>query len=190
MKVLILGNSIVEHGPLPSIGWYGEWGMAATSKEKDFVHVLMDTLSKVRKNIEWDYQYYNIAYWERDFNYEFPQEQLSYKPDLLIIRLGENVIEEYGKNNDYKTALNLMINKFKTQNSKVLVTSNFWPNTFKDGVQKSVALENKYSFVDLSDLDKDKKNQSLGKFENSSVAIHPSDFGMRNIAIRILKQIK
>ena len=45
-KVLFLGNSITLHGPAPSIGWTGNWGMAATSEEKDYVHLLTADIAK------------------------------------------------------------------------------------------------------------------------------------------------
>ena len=38
IKILFAGNSITYHAPLAEIGWSGSWGMAATSKENDFVH--------------------------------------------------------------------------------------------------------------------------------------------------------
>jgi len=44
-RVLILGNSITIYSPAPQIGWYGDWGMAAGSKDKDFVHILDKSLS-------------------------------------------------------------------------------------------------------------------------------------------------
>lgn len=37
-RVLVLGNSITKH-PITSY-WWGEWGMAASKKENDFVHKL------------------------------------------------------------------------------------------------------------------------------------------------------
>ena len=34
-KILFVGNSITSHGPKADIDWRGNWGMAATSLDKD-----------------------------------------------------------------------------------------------------------------------------------------------------------
>lgn len=205
IKVLILGNSIVHHGSSPSIGWYGEWGMAASAIENDFVHILIRNLRDYKHSqislwfhSEWpeqpyknlDYRILNIAYWEQNFSYDFSAEPLlDYKPDILIVRLGENVNEEYAKKNNYEANLIKLIDSFKSKSSKVIVTGNFWPSSYKDEIQEKVATNNGYKFIDMTDLAIDERNKAIGKFENGGVAAHPSDFGMKNISEKIFKQI-
>ena len=46
VRVMFVGNSITLHGVLKEIGWNNEWGMAASSADNDYVHILME---KVRK---------------------------------------------------------------------------------------------------------------------------------------------
>ena len=46
VKVVFIGNSITLHGKLPEIGWYNEWGMAASAAEKDYVHLVTAAIEK------------------------------------------------------------------------------------------------------------------------------------------------
>ncbi len=48
-KVLILGNSITWHPPGPDLNWFGNWGMAATAADKDFLSLLT---KKIKENNE------------------------------------------------------------------------------------------------------------------------------------------
>ena len=44
VKILFLGNSITRHGKAENLGWLGDWGMAASRKENDYVHKLISRL--------------------------------------------------------------------------------------------------------------------------------------------------
>ena len=50
-RLLIVGNSITRHGPKKDIGWNGDWGMAADSPDKDYVHILQRNLEANGKNV-------------------------------------------------------------------------------------------------------------------------------------------
>ncbi|MCY2988855.1 MAG: glycoside hydrolase family 127 protein [Planctomycetota bacterium] len=45
-RILFLGNSITLHGPKADIDWTGNWGMAASSEDKDYVHLVTSALAQ------------------------------------------------------------------------------------------------------------------------------------------------
>ena len=47
-RVLFVGNSITLHGPRPQIGWTNNWGMAATARDRDYVHLLQKKIVEVQ----------------------------------------------------------------------------------------------------------------------------------------------
>ena len=49
-SILILGNSITKHAPIPQVGWYGNWGMAASVQSKDFSHIIGTALKSQMTN--------------------------------------------------------------------------------------------------------------------------------------------
>ena len=50
IRVTFVGNSITLHGVKPDIGWNNAWGMAASAKEKDYVHVLENAILEKDSN--------------------------------------------------------------------------------------------------------------------------------------------
>lgn len=185
IRVLIVGNSIVKHAPAPEIGWYGDWGMAATSPENDFVRVYTRLLQDADKYNSVVVDAKNIGHWEVDFSYDLNQyDDVSGKRyDVFIVRLGENV----RNTTDYYDALVNMINHFRHSETKVIITGMVWEHILKESIQQQVASDNHFKFISMSDFHHDLGNFSFGLFENSGVAGHPSDIGMRNIAESLLK---
>lgn len=193
LKVAILGNSITGNGSNPAIGWSGDWGMAASAKDKDFVRLIEKDLKAISKDI--DVKELNIAGFERDYqNYNpdniFLTSIKEFKPDILILRLGDNV-DEY--NLDFPTFHNALQNvvKFIANNRymKVIVTNSFWSSAIRDAAFQSYTVKYAYRFVDLHGLYDDKTNTAFGLFTNFFVADHPSDKGMQGIKDKIWKEL-
>lgn len=63
IRVMLVGNSITLHGISEKIGWYGEWGMAASAKEKDYVHRLESAV--LEKHPDTEFCVCQVASWER-----------------------------------------------------------------------------------------------------------------------------
>ena len=179
IKVLIVGNSILRHPPASYIGWYGDWGMAATSPDKDFLHVYTRLLQVSNKYNYVNVNSKNIAVWENDFTYNLNEfvDITSETYDVLIVRLGENVSNTV----DYHMALNNMINLFKTTDTKVIITGIVWENDIKESIHKQIALENSYKYVSFENFRAIRNNYAWDLFENIGVAAHPSDLGMQSI---------
>ena len=46
LRILFWGASTTKHTPNASLGWYGNWGMAASAEENDYVHKLVSYLEE------------------------------------------------------------------------------------------------------------------------------------------------
>ncbi len=44
VRVMFVGNSMTLHGVNEDIGWSGEYGMAASCEDNDYVHILMSKI--------------------------------------------------------------------------------------------------------------------------------------------------
>lgn len=186
-RVLILGNSIVKHKPAPAIGWKGNWGMAASVKDSDFVHILIRKIRKEKNNCK--VRFMNIAVFERTyttFEISTLKSLKDYKPDLIVIKISENVTDSSAIKDNFLGAYKKLIGYLdQDKNAVKVIVEGFWDKQQANKIAKQVAEEGKFDFVQLSDLSKDKTNMAFGKFENQGVAMHPSDQGMRLIANRI-----
>lgn len=190
-KVLILGNSIVRHTPAPDLGWYGDWGMAASQSNKDFVSILTNKLTEHynKKNVIVYPQ--NVAFWESDFNFDlnYYSEIKGINYDLIIIRLGENVNSTIPEFSNYYNQLDKLINFYKESKTKVIITGNVWNDNEKDEIQSRLSQDKGYKYISFLNFQSTPENYSYGLYTNSRVSRHPSDLGMKNIANLLFNSI-
>lgn len=183
-KVIILGNSIVQHPPLASIGWNNNWGMAASSLDSDFVHRLIKSIND--KSPGTTVQFKNIADFEREFAaYDLHQLDSLKGADMYIFRLSENVANYQGFIEYYRQ----LINYLNSNNAVIVIVDGFWDKPVNKLIRK-FAYRNKYAFILNSDLQKEKSNSATGLYHDAGICVHPSDKGMLAIKERIWDYIK
>ena len=193
LRVAILGNSIVGHGPAPAIGWNGDWGMAASAREKDFVRLLEKDLKAISTSIE--VKELNIADFEKNYQgYKLDNPNLNtiknFSPDILVIRLGENLEDWNLDIPDFHKYLQELVKYVASNRSiRVVVTNSFWSSATRDYAFQSFIEKYNYRFVDLNGLFADPTNTAQGLFTDIGVQRHPSDKGMQAIKDRIWKEL-
>ncbi|WP_442588136.1 hypothetical protein ACSBL2_19000 [Pedobacter sp. AW31-3R] len=191
-RVLILGNSITIHSPKPSIGWYGNWGMAASAENKDFVHLLIERLNQIDPAIQVDVK--NIADYERNYrNYDYAllDSLADLKPDLVILRLSENVDPLKAKENDFELHFGKLMDYLmaRSPGTHLLTAASFWDRPVVTQAMYAASHIRKGQFINLGKLSESPGNMAIGQFENKGVAMHPSDQGMMAITEAIWQEI-
>jgi hypothetical protein len=200
-RVLFLGNSITLHGPAKQIGWLGNWGMAASAEEKDYVHLLLARLAQLAETsgAKPEAMIANVADFERNYATYDPasalKKQLEFDADLVIVAIGENVpalASEDARAKFGKAVAGLLATLKKRGEPRIVVRSCFWPDKAKDDILRQACREAGGVFVDNSGLSKDEANyaRSERKFDHAGVAAHPGDRGMQAIADALWKAIE
>lgn len=190
IKIAFLGNSITRHGKAENLGWYGDWGMAASCRENDYVHILVNRLERDGKRVS--YCVANLSSWESTRDTSLLESRYAsvraFKADIVVVRLGENArLVEFL--DEFKSCYRKMAEYF-ADGATVVLTDLFWEYGPFDSFVKSFAEEKGYLFATIHDLGNDDGMKAVGKFEHSGVAAHPGDKGMAEIAERIYKAIR
>ena len=161
IKVLFLGNSITRHGPAENIGWLGDWGMAASCKENDYVHKFVGLLERGGKNVSFCVA--NLSGWERS-------------RDMSLL--------------ESRYAVALEFNADTANGTRIILTDLFWEYEPFDVFVQKFAEEKSYGFAQIHDLGNYNGMKALEQFAHKGVAVHPNDKGMEEIAKRIYGAIK
>ena len=199
-RVAFIGNSITLHGPKADIDWHGNWGMAATEAERDYVHLLSKRLEEATKRKP-QLSVRNLADFERGYEqYDIESglaETLAFQPDLIIVSLGENVpsLDTAQKVKAFEAAFLKLLQRLESQTGStarpILVRGTFWRDDAKEVAMKNASEKVKARFVSLEGLDQDPLNFGRAErpWKHAGVGGHPGDRGMERIAERLWEAI-
>ena len=193
-KILFAGNSMSWHAPKSDIGWSGDWGMAASKAENDYVHQTIEILEKKYSDVS--YCIAQCAYWEVNMNtnvFDEYKPACEYMPDVLVMILGENINEGEHTQDELSNEFIKLI-KFLTNNRKdvlVLMSKPFlWEKSIVSAAIDKAADTIGAIVMDMSALADDLSMRAIGKFGHSGVEAHPGDKGMHKIAEIIAERIE
>jgi hypothetical protein len=189
-RMMVIGNSIMNHGPLPAQGWFNSNGMAASAPEKDFVHLLTSRLAQQYPQVtmrlvsggDFERQFGKPEYSIDEFNEPLQQ----FKPDLIILRIGENVDEgDVLSPRDFEAQYRKLLERLATytgQPVKIVCTTSVWKRTQTDIVIRRVATEKGLTLVDLSSMVGQDQFFAFNEYKDAAIGAHPNDNGMKRIA--------
>ncbi|MCQ2742110.1 MAG: SGNH/GDSL hydrolase family protein [Bacilli bacterium] len=192
-KVMFIGNSITYHEKKPDIGWLKDCGMAATDIESDYVHLVLKHIQKSHPRTR--ACVFNGGTWECD---NFSEKKFAsiketveqFKPNLVIVRIGENFSKENLKNGlDPEPSFEMLFNECKDHADKVLVTSLFWHHDILDDAIVRASKRVGVQYIDINDLGEVDENKALGQYEHAGICGHPGNLGMKRIAERIIEKL-
>jgi hypothetical protein len=196
-RILFLGNSITLHGPKPDIGWTGNWGMAASSEDKDYVHLVTSTLAR-HTGSKPQIMVRNIADFERGYaTYDVEgqmKDLFAFDPDLVVLAIGENVPalgSENAKAQFKAGVMKILGCALAKRHPLVVVRSSFWADPAKDQLLRQACQEADAIFVDAGPLGREAANaaRSERSFTHEGVAGHPGDRGMKALADAIVQAV-
>lgn len=195
-KYVAIGNSVTIHEVNEL--WPGNWGMAATAPENDYVHILSNLIEK-NTGYSVETTVLSCKAWELSVERENMLSQYDSIPedaDLITIQTGENVtLDMENLQEDYETFFDFI--RSKAPDAQILVLGEvLWPNPVIEQAKQNACTEYNMKFINMNEFLSgydDMYKSSLGEIivgesgstytiTNDAVAAHPNDAGMEKIA--------
>ncbi|ORU00563.1 Acetyltransferase [Anaerovibrio sp. JC8] len=196
-KYLVIGNSISLHGKCGY--WWGEWGMAASAKDTDYVHLISKSLSG---EILITPEVFNFATWEMQSYDRHETLQLLEKFDFcsykfIVLQLGENVQDMSTIVDDFYDMLSY-IRERAGNDKRIFVYGNFWENDLLDEIKEQVCKLVSAEYISLKSIQNDNYLCGLHStvldeagnkhiVEHNGVAKHPNDKAMQFMASKLVE---
>ncbi len=190
VKIYVVGNSILNHGPNESLGWSGSWGMAASSEENDYYHILQKQLSEKYPNVEFKYDRIGAATLERaiiesqtkdytsDIEATIGAKMKSLIPDIVILQIAENAAGTL-TDDAFKHAFVSIAEYCEKINPdvKIVYCTPMLGGEEKARGIRAAAEETGHALIELIKYNTP-EYKATGLYEHAGVAGHPGDKGM------------
>lgn len=191
LRIMHVGNSITRHGVNENVGWYGDYGMAASSIENDYVH-LVDKM--VNEKVKASLCITQVSSWaqhytEGDQLLERFKHAREFNADIIIVKFGANAPFKTLDPVLFDKQFNALMEYLNPGSAKIILCSDFYHHPAND-VFKKWAEVRSIPYVSLEDLCDNKTMIAGDRFEHKGVAGHPGDRGMAAIADRIWAVLK
>lgn len=199
-EIAFIGNSLTYHLDSAEQGWYESHGMAAKYESTDYVHVTLRKIGTASRN----------AYIRNFYPFESDDSVtkrhidslapvLAKHPKIVVVQLGDNV--ELNKKQKIQSVFNLynfwsaygdLMSAIKNGDAQIYCVSTWWQSDWKDRVIKRRCESAGGTYVYIGDIYTDPKNTDRNTVDYPSPMVdsHPKDYGMKEIADRLVAAIK
>jgi hypothetical protein len=193
-RVLFIGNSITK---TLFNGGNSFWGMAASTEEKDYMHLVMGKVRTLNPNVTYKHlgdfpelvrgvgtgPYFESNYWRLELDdlttggFAQYAPVAAYKADLIVMRIAENIDNDQVYTHNLESYYKQLMTTISAQNPgcKWVLTTSSWGQTNTDAVITKVANDLRLPLVNLEGI----------PTARSGEAGHPDDVAMQTIADRI-----
>ena len=202
-KILFMGNSITFNRHNDTNGpWQNDWGMAATTPDKDFAHLVTRCIADLNGGRMPAMRSEN--FWRTAGQYErahanFDPEivmrsQLDWRPDIVVFAIGENVehLATPAKQAVFAKSFEGMLRAFKKKcNPAIFVRGQFMGDSAEhDRIMKECCERMGGTFVNMNtpELSRNplnyagsEKETSHYRYADGGLLSHPGDRGMKGI---------
>lgn len=187
--LVVIGNSITRHGPSAPLDWQGDWGMAASSADKDFANQLLKQLQAkpggrwaLRKEPGFDLEANPGAY-------RVPPElaRAARGAGVVVLQIGDNLDTRQVPLSSFVRGYAEAARALKPAQGALACVGMWWANADKDKAIKEACAQAGGVFVDLSEAAKMQANYARNErsIAHEGVGSHPGDAGMKAIAGKI-----
>lgn len=189
--MLLIGNSLTRHPVAPELGWAGNWGMAASSAENDYVHRTARQLERRQGPLEITIiPGYPL---ESQFLADRPPTMpaiASASYDYVVVEIGDNIDFRHPRANLFGQRYDALLSSLQNAlrpDGHLACLGKWWPNAAADAIMRSSCEKHGGIFVPLAPISAKPENHAAMEqnFANHGVAEHPGDKGMAEIAAQL-----